>query len=111
MLDYLIPKDDEDDSDDQETIRTQIGWPIQKADDREYTPEEVGTAIEVINSKKSPGKDGINSNILQRAYNQFPKLINTIHNQCLRQGCFPKRLKRVKVIRITNLVKKSQWIH
>jgi hypothetical protein len=71
------------------------------ADDREYTPEEIGMAIEVINSKKAPGEDGITSNILQRAYKQFPKLINTIYNRCLRQGCFPKRWKRVKVIPIT----------
>jgi hypothetical protein len=53
-LDYLIPKDDEDnDSDYQKTIRTQIGKPIQTADDREYTPEEIGLAIEAINRKKS----------------------------------------------------------
>jgi hypothetical protein len=92
VLDYLIPKDDEDnDSDYQKTIRTEIGRPIQTADDREYTPEEIETAIEVINSKKAPGEDGITSNILQRAYKQFPKLINTIYNQCLRWGCFPKR--------------------
>jgi hypothetical protein len=38
----------------------------------------------------------------QRAYKQFPKLINTLYNECLRQGYFPKRWKRVKVIPITN---------
>jgi hypothetical protein len=38
---------------------------------------------------------------LQRAYKQFPNLIYTLYNQCLRQGCFPKIWKRVKVIPIT----------
>jgi len=33
---------------------------------------------------------------------QFPNLIYTLYtsNECLRQGCFPKRWKRVKVIPI-----------
>jgi len=37
----------------------------------------------------------------QRAYKQFPKHINTLYNECLRQSCFRKRWKRVKVISIT----------
>jgi hypothetical protein len=57
----------------------------------EYTPEEIGTAKDVINSKKAPGENGITSNILQRAYKEFSNIINTIYNQCLKQGCFPKR--------------------
>jgi hypothetical protein len=94
MLDYLIAKDDEDkDSDYHNTIRAQIEIPIQTADDREYTPEETRTAIEILKSKKAPGEDGITSEILQRAYKQFPSFIHTIYNQCLRQGCFPKRWK------------------
>jgi len=58
-------------------------------------------AIEAINSKKAPEEEGITSEILQRAYKQFPNLIYTLHNQCLRQGCLPKTWKRVKVIPIT----------
>jgi hypothetical protein len=67
----------------------------------EYTPEEIWKATETLNSKKAPGEDRITSEILQRAYKQFPNLINTLYNQCLRQGCFPKRWKRAKVIPIT----------
>ena len=86
MLDYLIPKDDEDnESDYDNTIKTQTERPIQTADDREYSPEEIRTAIEAINSKKAPGEDGITSEILQRAYKQFPNFIYTLYNQCLRQ--------------------------
>ena len=67
----------------------------------EYSPEEIRMAIEAINSKQSPTEDGISSEILQRSYKQFPNLIYTLYNQCLRQGCFPKLWKRVKVITIT----------
>jgi hypothetical protein len=55
-------------------------------------------ATEAVNNKKAPGEDGIISGTFQRAYKQFLNLINTLYNECLRQGCFPKRWKRVKVI-------------
>jgi hypothetical protein len=86
MLDYLITKDEEDDNDSHyhKTIRTLIEWPIQMADDRKYTPEEIGTAIDAINSNKASGEDGITSDIFQRAYKQFPNFINTLYNECLR---------------------------
>ena len=79
MLDYLITKDEEDsDSDYHKTIITLTERPIQTADDREYTPKEIGNAIDTINCKNAPGKDGITSDIFQRAYKQFPNLINTL---------------------------------
>jgi len=77
ILDYLIPKDEvNNDTDYHNNIRKQTQRPIQKADDREYSPEEIRTAIEAIHSIKAPGEDGITSEIQQRAYRQFPKLIN-----------------------------------
>jgi hypothetical protein len=101
-LDYLDTKDEVDrDSDYHKTIRTLKEQPIHTADDREFTPEEIGNAIDTINCKKAPGEDGITGDIFQRAYKQFPKLINTLHNEIQRHGCFPKRWKRVNVISIT----------
>jgi ribonuclease HI len=102
MLDYLITKDVEDnDTDYHKEVRTLAEQPIQTEDDREYTPEEIGEAIGAIKCKKAPGEDGITGDIFQRAYKQFPHLINTLYNECLRQGCFPKIWKRVKVLPIT----------
>jgi hypothetical protein len=50
MLHYLITKDEEDnDSYYHKTIRTLTEQTIQTADDREFTPEEIGNAIESIN--------------------------------------------------------------
>ena len=55
----LIAKDEEDsDSDYHKTIRTLTERPIQTADDREYTPEEIGNAIHAINCKKAPREMG-----------------------------------------------------
>ena len=51
MLHYLIPKDEEDnDSDYHNTTRTQKGPFRRRMTD--YSPEEIRTAIEAINSKK-----------------------------------------------------------
>jgi len=95
MLDYLITKTEEDgDSDYHKTIRTLTERPIQIAYDTEYTPEETGSATGDKNckkKKKAPGEDGITRDIFQRAYKQFPNFINTLYNECLRQGCFPNR--------------------
>jgi hypothetical protein len=53
VLDYLISKHEVDnDTDYHNTIRTLTERPIQTADDREYTPAEIATAMETINSKK-----------------------------------------------------------
>jgi len=101
MLYYLIPKDEEnDDSDYHNTIIAQRERPIHTADHRKYSPEEIRTAIEAINSKKVPRGDGITNEILQRAYGQLPNFFHTLYHQCLRQGGFPKIWKRVKVIPI-----------
>ena len=51
-------------------------------------------AIEAINSKKAPEEEGITSEILQRAYKQFPNLIYTLYNQCLRQGLLSEDMEK-----------------
>ena len=94
------------DSDYHKTIRIRTEQPIQTSDNREFTPDEIGNAIDAISCKKAPGEDGITGDIFQHAYKQFPELINT-YNECLRQGCFPKWCKRVKVIPITKPGKKD----
>jgi hypothetical protein len=59
MLDYLITKDEEDnDSDYHKTIRTLTELHIQTADDREYTDEEIGNAIDAIKCTKHQDKTG-----------------------------------------------------
>jgi hypothetical protein len=54
LLDDLISKYEKDnDSEYHNTIRSLSERPIQTADDREYTPEEIRTTIDDINSKKA----------------------------------------------------------
>jgi len=108
MLVNLIPKDEVDnDTHYHNKIRKQMGRPIQTADDREYSPEEIRTAIEALHSKKAPGENGITNEIIKLAHRQFLKLIFTLYNLCFNQGCFPKLWKRVKLIPITKPGKES----
>jgi len=44
------------DSDCHKTIRTLTEQPIRTADEREFTPDEIGNAINVINCKKHQAK-------------------------------------------------------
>jgi hypothetical protein len=89
----------DNDSDYRKTIRTLTEESIHTAE-IEFTPDEIGNAIDAINFKKTPDEDEITGDIFQRAYKQFPYIINTLY-ECIRQGCFTKRWKRVKVIPIT----------
>jgi len=43
------------DSDYNKTIKTLTEQPIHTADDRKFTPDEIGNAINAINCKKAPG--------------------------------------------------------
>ena len=61
------------DSDYHKTIRTLTEQPIQTADDRQFTPDEIGNAIDAINCKKTQGENGITRDI-------FSVLINNSRN-------------------------------
>jgi len=61
---------------------------------------EIRNVVESMNSKKAPGEDGITYEILKQAFETFPKYITATYNGCLRNGVFPKRWKRAKLIPI-----------
>ena len=74
ILDYLNTKHEVDnDSDYHKTFRTLTEQPIQTADDRQFTPDEIGNAIDAINCKKTQGENGITRDI-------FSVLINNSRN-------------------------------
>ena len=81
--------------------------PIHTDDVAEFIQEEIKCTIESFNYKKPPGLDGITGRIYHRVFNMFPRIITTIYNQCLKQGCCPKRWKIAKVIPVTNRRRKT----
>ena len=93
MLEQFVP-DDREDSDNElhREIRKEIQKPLDTADDKAFTKEEI-IAVKKINSKKAPGEDGLSSDILIRAFQAFPLFLTQIYNACLTEGCFPKKCK------------------
>jgi len=102
MLVYFVPEDkNNDDTDFHKQARTQSQEPVDTADDRDFTLEEIRNAVESMGNKKAPGEDGITGEICKSTFEIFPSYITALYNGCLRIGVFPTRWKRAKLIPIT----------
>jgi hypothetical protein len=75
------------------TISKEIQEPTDTANDKPFTKEEITANLKKFNSKKAPGKDGLNSDILIRASQVFPLFFTQIYSECLKKECFPKNWK------------------
>lgn len=66
----------------------------------DFTLEELKVVYSKMNPKKSPGEDGLTSDICQNCFEVAPLVQLGIFNRCLRLGYFPGRWKiaRIKVI-------------
>ena len=95
MLENFVP-DDREDSDNElrRKIRKEIQKPADKADDKAFTKEEMIANLIKFNSKKTPGEDGLTTDILIRAFQVPPLFFTQIYNTCLMEGCFPKKCKQ-----------------
>jgi hypothetical protein len=110
MLDYFTPEDKvREDSEYHKHIRAQTQQPTNKADDREFTIEEIMHAIECLDNKKAPGEEGITGAIYKHTFQVLPKSITAMYNGCLREGVFPKGWKRAKIIPIIKPGKEDRY--
>jgi hypothetical protein len=102
MLDTFTPEDNNrEDSDYHKQVRAQTQQPTTTADDKEFTIEEIRDVIKSMDKKKAPREDGITCDIYNHTFHILPKSITAMYNGCLRNGIFPKRWKRAKIIPIT----------
>ena len=94
MLTHFAP-DDRADSDNHyhKKVRKDCQDPTTTVDDKPFTQEEIIANLKKFNPKKTPGEDGLTSDILIRAFQVFPLVFTRIYNACLQRGCFPKRWK------------------
>ena len=99
-MDQMIPEDNPQDDTDKE-IRRQTEQPIDIADDKDFTQDDVRQVIEGFIPKKAPGPDGITSEILKLIYKGIPKTVTSIYNKCLRTGCFPANWKIARILPTT----------
>jgi hypothetical protein len=102
MLEHLIPEDDpQNDIDQQKEVRRQTDKPINTADDKEFTQDEVRQILEGFKDKKAPGPNGITNEIVKIVFKAIPKTMTQLYNECLRTENFPGKWKIAKVLMIT----------
>jgi len=65
--------------------------PLDTADNKDFTLEEIRNAIESMGNKEAPGEDRITGEIYKSTYEIFPNYIIAMYNKCLRRGVFPVR--------------------
>ena len=101
MLEHLFPDDDsQNDIDQQKEARRQTEQPIDTADDKELTQNEVRQVLEGFKDKKGPGPNGITNEIVKTVFKAIPKTMTQLYNEFLRTGHFPEKLKIAKVLMI-----------
>jgi hypothetical protein len=72
-LEYFTPEDKEDDdSDNHKLAGIQSQEPVDTADDKNFTLEEIRNAIESMGNKKAPGEDGITGEIYKSSFEILP---------------------------------------
>jgi hypothetical protein len=72
MYEHFVP-DDREDSDNEihRKIRKRIQEPIDTAEDKAFTEDEIIANLKIFNSKKAHGENGLTSDILTRAFLNF----------------------------------------
>ena len=101
MIDYFVPTDNElNDNQYHKKIREVAELPIDTPNDSPFTEIEVETAIYKINPSKTPGIDGITSNVIRRVFSVLPLFVTTLYNTCLLKGHFPKQWKISTIVPI-----------
>ena len=81
-------------------IREQAMEPPNTVDDKEFTQQEIQSAIQSFDAHKAPGEDGITVIIITRVFTAFPKLLTLMYNKYLKSGCFPKQRQKAVIIPI-----------
>ncbi|KAH9506258.1 hypothetical protein DERF_011000 [Dermatophagoides farinae] len=104
LVNALFPSDDEEnDSDDQKSVRHYINNWLQKNNNISPPPpitmNELHNAIIKFKEGKAPGYDGISPKILKNLWLSFPEILLAIYNTCLKL-CYMPYMWKTSVIRI-----------
>jgi len=101
IMDSFIPTDsDSGDTEAQKELRESCSTPPNTEDDCLFTPAEIKAAIIRFKPNKSPGEDGISSEILMKVFQMFPQFFTSVYNACLKNSYFPNEWKKAIVIPI-----------
>ena len=74
MLEHLLPEDDpQKDTDQRKEVSRQTERPINTADDKEFSQDEIRQVLEGFKDKKAPGPNGITNEIVKKVFQDIPK--------------------------------------
>ncbi|GBM07378.1 hypothetical protein AVEN_187908-1 [Araneus ventricosus] len=60
----------------------------------QITKNEIKRILKKAPTKKAPGFDAIDYNVLKEVNNSFPEILHTFYNKCYQLHCFPEPLKK-----------------
>ena len=101
MIQKFAPDDNqEDDTEIRRQIRALAQTPIDTEDDEEFTVQEVTNVVQSMGNKKAPGEDGIPSEVWKCLVATLPRYLTAIYNGYIKEGVFPKKWKKAKIIPI-----------
>ena len=84
MMDQLLPEDStQDDTIQHKNARRLANQPIDTANDRGFTQDEVRQTIESFNPRKATGPDGVTREILTLIFQSIPQTLTAMYNECL----------------------------
>ena len=94
-MEYFIPEDSaSSDETHCQQARQLMTEHLNTIDDVQFKKHEIQAALEKFDPQKAPGEDAINSDVLLRAFRNFPTFFTEVYNKCLKNGHFPNYWKR-----------------
>jgi hypothetical protein len=100
ILDNFVPEDNvTNDSAVDKKIRELIKESIHTEDDKTFSRRN-SICDKNFNLKKSPGEDGLTSEIIVHVFRSFPTFLTEVYNKCHKKGCFPKQRKKSSIVPI-----------
>ena len=95
LMDYFIPEDlASSDETHCQRARQLTTEPLNTPDDIPFTKHEIRAVLEKFDPRKAPGEDAVSSEVLLRAFRNFPTFFTEVYNECLKRGHFPNYWKR-----------------
>ena len=84
-MEYFIPEDSaSSDETHFQRSRQLTTEPLNTIDDVQFPKHEIQAALENFDPRKAPGEDAINSDVLLRAFRNFPTFFTEVYNKCLK---------------------------
>ena len=109
-MEHLFPEDDpQKDTDKQKEVRRQTEQPINTADDKEFTQDEVMHLVEGFKYKTAPELNGLTNGIDKLIFQAIRRTMAQLYNVCLKSRHFPEKMEESNSP--NNCQTQDRWTH